>query len=631
MKCPRDGTPADHDTADEEVWEATVNKDVLVGHQIGEYVVSRRIGAGGMGIVYEGEHPVIGRKVAIKIIRPGASEGVRSRELVGEARAMSAIRHRGIIDIFGFGTLPGIGQYLVMEYLNGRPLDEVIHERAPMRASEVIRIILEVLGALSAAHAVGVIHRDLKPGNIFVALESNGTEYVKVLDFGLAKQGATPHGPTPQTRVSMIVGTPEYMAPEQACGQPVSPRTDLYAVGIILFEMLTGRLPFQGDSPMHVAIQQVQAQPPSPSSLVSGLPPELDALILRLLAKEPGQRPASAEAVERELKAIAKALAVDMTRLSGFSRAIQEPSPEPASAVRAQARQEAAGAAARRGGNRQPVEAPAPETAEVPRTSARPAAPARAQAARPKPAQEPAPRTQRLEEPPREVRRDESAPDTEELESPARSSRGTKLAVGVGMAVLLFAGVGLVMFPGGVTVSERPVTVKPVMEPPPAPKEDPQEMAVARPQPPPVEAPPSVEPPPPVEPPEPVSGTETSAKNEMQDTPPEESPAPDLDETPVPKKPQKDSARLKEPKTGTGKPRRIQGNGSLKLVANCWADVFVDGTSFGKAPRPPIELSAGKHTLELRNNPGVIEQRKEIFISPSVTLSHTISCSTAGS
>jgi serine/threonine-protein kinase len=114
-ECPRDGTPVELEAssveAEDAEWESTVRKDVMVGKQLGEYVVRRRIGSGGMGVVYEGEHPVIGRKVAIKIIRPDSSEGVRSRELIGEARAASAIRHRGIIDIFGFGTLPGVGQY----------------------------------------------------------------------------------------------------------------------------------------------------------------------------------------------------------------------------------------------------------------------------------------------------------------------------------------------------------------------------------------------------------------------------------------------------------------------------------------------------------------------------------------
>ncbi len=504
MECPRDGTPTGLESSTDEVWESTVRKDVMVGQKLGEYVVRRRIGSGGMGVVYEGEHPVIGRKVAIKIIRPDSSEGVRSRDLIDEARAASAIRHRGIIDIFGFGTLPGIGQYLVMEFLNGRPLDEVILDRAPMRAAEVIRPIIEVLGALGAAHAEGVIHRDLKPGNIFVVLESNGTEYVKVLDFGLAKRGAAPNSATPQTRVSMIVGTPEYMAPEQACGQSVSPRTDLYAVGIIMFEMLTGRLPFRGDSAMHTAIMQVQTPPPSPSKFVDGLPPELEDLILRLLAKEPDQRPASADLVARELKAIAKMLAVEMTQLSGFARAVSEPTSEPVSAVRAQARQGAPGAAAQRGGTRQPVAASDLETAAAPRTHARPAlsppppevasrsapgsrpaAPARAQAARPQPARAPVPRTQLLtEEPPREVRSGAKVPDTDESVRSPRPSRGVKPAVAVGVAALLIcAGMGLVMLrsnegpsvPLGSerTVSKGPTPLDPVVVPPPAPKEEP--------------------------------------------------------------------------------------------------------------------------------------------------------------
>jgi len=306
----------------ESAWDArTVMRDPLVGQRIGEYLVRRRIGSGGMGVVYEGEHPVIGRKVAIKIIRQDTPEEVRARDLVSEARAVSTIRHRGIIDIFGFGTLPGVGQYLIMELLDGRPLDEILHGRGPLPIAQTLWLISEVLSALSAAHAKGVIHRDLKPGNIFIVRESNGSEYVKVLDFGLAKQAATPHGVTPQTRASIILGTPEYMAPEQACGQPVSPRTDLYAVGILLFEMLTGRLPFQGESPMHVAIQQVHSKPPAPSSLVEGLPPELDDLVLRLLAKEPGNRPASGEEVVEELLALSEALAPEGMSPPGISRA----------------------------------------------------------------------------------------------------------------------------------------------------------------------------------------------------------------------------------------------------------------------------------------------------------------------
>jgi predicted Ser/Thr protein kinase len=293
--------------AEQGAWEATVARDVLVGKQLGDFVVKRRIGAGGMGIVYEGEHPVIGRKVAIKILRPEFLEGAQARDLVAEARAASAIRHRGIIDIFGFGTIPGVGQYLVMEFLEGAPLDEVIDRRGPLKEQEVIALLDELLAALSAAHAAGVIHRDLKPGNIFVVRDFSGAESVKVLDFGLAKRSEKPHGSTSQTRASLIVGTPEFMAPEQACGQAVGPYTDLYAVGVIAFQMLTRRLPFEGDSPMAVAIQQVQAQPPAPSKFVD-IHPAMDALVLRLLAKEVSERPASAEATRRELKSILRQL-----------------------------------------------------------------------------------------------------------------------------------------------------------------------------------------------------------------------------------------------------------------------------------------------------------------------------------
>ncbi|HYO74280.1 MAG TPA: protein kinase [Archangium sp.] len=592
-------------------WESTVRKDIMVGQRIGEYVVRRRIGSGGMGVVYEGEHPVIGRKVAIKIIRPDSSEGIRARDLVGEARAVSAIRHRGIIDIFGFGTLPGIGQYLVMEYLNGRPLDEVILDRAPMPPSEAIRLILEVLGALSAAHAVGVIHRDLKPGNIFAVLESNGSEYVKVLDFGLAKQGATPNAATPQTRASMIVGTPEYMAPEQACGQPVSPRTDLYAVGIILFEMLTGRLPFRGDSPMHVAIQQVQAQPPAPASLVDGLPPELDALVLRLLAKEPEQRPASAEAVVRELKTIARALAVEMTQLSGFARAVPEPEPAPRSAPR----QEAPVAPPRAA---RPAAPPPAETVEAPKTittGSRPAVPppgseataverpgarapsARPQAARPQPRlQAAAPRTP----PTTDVIPVQAAPDTAEI-APVGSRSLLKPLLGVGLAaVLLGVGVGVVMQKGD-AVPEVPATS--------AAKDS---VATKDPTPQPLLPPPDAQP-----------KVETP---EQPETPPTPQVVAKV-EDPAPQKTEPNSVR--ENATSTVKPRSSVG--TLQIVSRCWAYVYIDGKQLKrKAPLPPFSLSTGLHTLRLLGNRAIENPEAEIEIKAGETYEYNVKCSTAG-
>ena len=277
-------------------------QDPLVGRQLGEYVMRQRIGSGGMGVVYEGEHTTIGRKVAIKLIREEHANSPHARDLLTEARAASAIRHHGIIDVHGFGHQPGIGQFLVMEYLEGRPLNELITERAPLPASEALPLLCEVLDALSAAHAAGVIHRDLKPSNIFVVRESNGSEYIKVLDFGLAKRSA-PDGTSAQTHSNLIVGTPQYMSPEQALADPVSPQTDLYAVGVIAFELLTGQRPFPGRSHMEVVAHHLKTPAPAPSSIVPQSP-ELDALVLRLLAKEPRQRPASASEVARELRAL---------------------------------------------------------------------------------------------------------------------------------------------------------------------------------------------------------------------------------------------------------------------------------------------------------------------------------------
>ncbi|WP_275899143.1 serine/threonine-protein kinase [Pyxidicoccus caerfyrddinensis] len=283
--------------------EESEKQQSFIGQRIGEYVVRRYVGSGGMGVVYEGEHLTLGRKVAIKFIREDVPRGPHARGLLSEARAASAIRHHGIIDVFGFGHQPGLGQYLVMEYLEGRPLSEVIQERAPLALADAVPLLCEVLEALSAAHAAGVIHRDLKPGNIFVVRQSNGTEHIKVLDFGLAKRADVPNGTTAQTHSNLIVGTPQYIAPEQAMGEAVGPSTDLYAAGVIAFELLTGRRPFLGSTYMELVLQHLTALPPVPSSVVP-LHSRADELVLRLLTKEPHRRPASAVDVAGEFRAL---------------------------------------------------------------------------------------------------------------------------------------------------------------------------------------------------------------------------------------------------------------------------------------------------------------------------------------
>lgn len=290
--------------------ERTVASDLLVGRKLGEYVVKQRIGSGGMGVVYEGEQPLIGRRVAIKILRGDADP---SRGLLDEARAANSVRHRGIVDIFGFGEVPGLGEYLVMEFLDGKPLDAVLHEEGAMRPTEVVHILDELLAPLEAAHARGVVHRDLKPSNVFLIDEPGGGRYVKLLDFGLAKRMSVAGNSAHQTRVTAIVGTPYYMAPEQARSQTVGPKTDLYSVGVMAFEMLTGHVPFTGTHALDVVSKHVNEPPPLPSGFAA-VPPALEALVLQLLSKAPEQRPA-AQAVRQQLKRIRRDLADAATQM----------------------------------------------------------------------------------------------------------------------------------------------------------------------------------------------------------------------------------------------------------------------------------------------------------------------------
>jgi serine/threonine protein kinase len=565
----------DDRSASKRAWEETVSRDVMVGKQLGDFIVKRRIGAGGMGIVYEGEHPIIGRKVAIKILRPEFSDGGNARDLIAEARAASSIRHRGIIDIFGFGTIPHVGQYMVMEFLEGQPLDEVISQRAPMLEAEVINLLDELLAALSAAHAKGVIHRDLKPGNIFVVKDSSGAESVKVLDFGLAKRSTAPNGTSPQTRASMIVGTPEYMAPEQATGQAVGPHTDLYSVGVIAFEMLTRRLPFEGASPMAIAIQHVQAKAPAPSSFVE-VYPALDELVLRLLSKTAAARPATAEAARRELKAIARQLADGATRL--------EPAPR---SERLATEQEIPIVVTRPSGGNS-------EATHV--SKSRPAlAPGKGSKSRPALASE----TSREQV----VLHVVSSPPNTERVATVRPSRAPRFAAG---AVVLLA-LGALGFwalnrgepsaPVAPPMNEVPSTARsePVQPPPPPV----QEVKPA--------APPAVEPP--VEPTPPVAETPKpptatpSASTLAQQTP---------------------GSQKKPGGTGLARIKNNGPPGTLRLMPVAWADIYVNGQLKGHLPQDnELDLPPGRYQLELRK-PGFKTYRAAVSIKSDETTEHLV-------
>lgn len=299
--CPWDGHALEPALSSASV-SASPRPDPLLETHVSEYVIKERIGAGGMGIVYRAVQPLIGKQVAIKVMKAEyAGDADVVQRLLVEARVVNAIQHRGIIDIFGFGQLQDGRPYVVMELLQGASLASFLRKRKKLGADEAVGILDEILSALVAAHKEGVIHRDLKPGNVFLVENSEGARSVKLLDFGIAK--VMQFRPSrPLTAQGNILGTPEYMAPEQVRGETVGPTTDLYAVGIIAFQMLTGRLPFTGES-TRVLLAQVDEKPPAPSSLVPDVPPALESVVLRLLAKLPAKRFQSAEAVRKELAA----------------------------------------------------------------------------------------------------------------------------------------------------------------------------------------------------------------------------------------------------------------------------------------------------------------------------------------
>ncbi|RKH01675.1 serine/threonine protein kinase, partial [Corallococcus sp. CA053C] len=273
--------------------------DPLLGMQLGEFVIEERIGSGGMGVVYRAVHPLIGKQAAIKVLRLELVSPQLVQRLLVEARAVNAIRHPGIIDIFGFGSLPDGRPYVIMELLQGRPLSDFVRAKSRMDVESAVWVLDQMLAALGAAHRASVVHRDLKPANIFV-VESPGTPTaIKLVDFGIAKLLESRESPL--TSDGSILGTPDFMAPEQIRGGTVGPATDLYAVGVMLFQLLTGERPFQGDS-VQLMFAHLDQSPPMPSSRVPGIPPELDTLVLHLLAKDPSLRPASAEAVREQLK-----------------------------------------------------------------------------------------------------------------------------------------------------------------------------------------------------------------------------------------------------------------------------------------------------------------------------------------
>jgi serine/threonine protein kinase len=262
----------------------------------GRYRVMRKLGAGGMADVYLAEDEELGRRVAIKILNERhANDDSFVERFRREAKNAAGLSHPNIVSIYDRGEAEGT-YYIAMEYLDGRTLKELLIARGPMPIGDAIHYTRQILNALRFAHKKGVVHRDIKPHNVMV----DGDGRLKVTDFGIARAGASQ-----MTEAGAIVGTAQYLSPEQARGAAVDQRSDLYSIGVVLYEMLTGNVPFTGESPVEIAMKHLSDTPRPPSSIRPEIPPDLDMVVLRALAKNPDDRFQTAEEMDAELAYIA--------------------------------------------------------------------------------------------------------------------------------------------------------------------------------------------------------------------------------------------------------------------------------------------------------------------------------------
>ncbi|WP_428265371.1 protein kinase domain-containing protein [Haliangium sp.] len=283
--------------------------DPLIGKTLlGRYRITGKLGQGGMGAVYEAEHTLIGKRVAVKVLldKYAQRDPVVAR-LEQEARLASSIGHEHIIDITDFGQTSEGRPFVVMEYLDGESLGACLSREGSLPELRAIRIAQQAASALAAAHAKGILHRDVKPENIFL-LRRRDLDFVKVVDFGISKSLHTgeEEGSTPRlTQTGMVLGTPLYMSPEQARGEDdLDQRIDVYALGVILYEMVTGEVPFRGSNSLNIISRVINDEAPPPRERRPDLSPELEAVILHAMAKDPNQRYASCELLAADLGAL---------------------------------------------------------------------------------------------------------------------------------------------------------------------------------------------------------------------------------------------------------------------------------------------------------------------------------------
>ena len=309
-------------------------KDPFIGREIlgGQFRILEKIGTGGMGSVYKASQPAMNRMVAIKILHPklAGRKDLTSR-FRREARAMSQLTHPNTVKVFMFGELEEDGSlYIVMELLEGKNLNQAVRKEGPLVAERAIPVLIQVCGALQEAHDLGIVHRDLKPENIFLCQQGGLTDFPKVLDFGLAKvtERQMQPGSVILTQEGMVFGTPEFMSPEQAQGKTLDARSDTYSLAVILYETLTGKLPFTARTPMEYIQKHVIEPPIALSERVPDktFPGGLDTVLNKALAKKPDDRFQSAAEFAEALRPFGGAAAMAIPSIRIASSVVVEPS-----------------------------------------------------------------------------------------------------------------------------------------------------------------------------------------------------------------------------------------------------------------------------------------------------------------
>jgi serine/threonine-protein kinase len=292
------------------------DSDPLIGETLdGKYRIEQPLGVGGMGTVYRARHLLIDRAVAVKVLNQRLFEDEAARvRFQREAKAAGRLQHLNAVAVTDFGQSSDGYVYIVMELLEGHNLREILAKEAPLETARAVSLMLQASAAVAAAHDAGVIHRDLKPANIFVTQSADAPSIVKVLDFGIAKLAAETlddDEPHTLTQIGAMIGTPRYMSPEQCSGLHLTPASDVYSLGVILYEMLTGTVPFSGASPLAIAVKQTSEYPRPPKEIVAAIPDDLEKVVLHALEKEPRDRPANAAEFRKELLEVAEKLGLE--------------------------------------------------------------------------------------------------------------------------------------------------------------------------------------------------------------------------------------------------------------------------------------------------------------------------------